>query len=368
MLLMLLTIYNKPTGFARRSERIEALSKKLADKKGKLFAVKCDITKEEDIIKGFQWVAENMGPVHILVNNAGVLRLGTLTEGKTEDWKQILDTNVLGLCICTREAAKSMKENNIDGHVVHINSIAGHWVGDFPKLNVYGASKFAVTALTDTLRKEFNLNGSKIKVTSVSPGAVRTEIMTSVEDFDAEIIKNIPILESEDVADAVLYAIVCGISMYNGTEVKMDVHTPPPTSVLAGDIALKSEGTTVTTISITIPGVQANTTSRSSYVYVVVSEQKSNNITKRDADLQESSEKEEILQFAPEVAAGAYDITIVLMNVYKDKRSYKDYKSLSKVYTASLSVLLSVMRCCRCSWWFHFYRGTIGHLLQSKIV
>ncbi|GLV42881.1 uncharacterized protein CBL_09961 [Carabus blaptoides fortunei] len=128
-------------------------------------------------------------------------------KGKTEDWKQILDTNVLGLCICTREAAKSMKENNIDGHVVHINGIFGHWVSDFPKLSVYGASKFAVTALTDTLRKEFNLKGSKIKVTSVSPGAVQTEVMTNIEDFDAELIKNIPMLESEDVADAILYVI-----------------------------------------------------------------------------------------------------------------------------------------------------------------
>ncbi|GLV36692.1 uncharacterized protein CBL_02473 [Carabus blaptoides fortunei] len=125
-------------------------------------------------------------------------------KGKTEDWKQVLDTNILGLCICTREAAKSMKENTIDGHIVHINSIGGHWVGNFPRINVYGASKFAVTALTDTLRKEFNSNGSKIKVTSVSPGAVRTEMMTSV---DSETIKHIPALESEDVADAVLYAI-----------------------------------------------------------------------------------------------------------------------------------------------------------------
>ncbi|GLV43845.1 uncharacterized protein CBL_11575 [Carabus blaptoides fortunei] len=128
-------------------------------------------------------------------------------KGKTEDWKQMLETNVLGLSICTREAAKSMEENNIDGHIVHINSVAGHWVGDYPQISIYGASKFAVTALADTLRRQFSLDGSKIKVTSVSPGAVKTEIMTSAVDFDSEMMKNYPILQPDDVADAVLYAI-----------------------------------------------------------------------------------------------------------------------------------------------------------------
>ncbi|GLV42885.1 hypothetical protein CBL_09965 [Carabus blaptoides fortunei] len=182
---------------------------------------------------------------------------------------------------------------------------------------------------------------------------------------------------AQTMPDSTSYNItVCGVNMYNGTEVKMDVYTPPPTPVLAGDIVINREGTTASTISITIPGVQANATSRSSYVYVVVSEHNSNNITKRNAALQESSEKEEILQFAPGAentwiavefqsrdsystfiigsnscthsehlnedlinkpltSAGTYDITIVLMNVYRDKRSYKDYKSLSSVHTAS---------------------------------
>lgn len=73
----------------------------------------------------------------------------------------------MGLCICTREAIKVMKENEIDGHIVHINSIAGHYVPQLPKpvLNVYPASKFAVTALTETLIHELKCEGSRIKVT-----------------------------------------------------------------------------------------------------------------------------------------------------------------------------------------------------------
>lgn len=86
-------------------------------------------------------------------------------DGDTEAWKTIFDVNVLGLCIATREAVKSMKENNIDGHIVHINSVVGHQVINYPGLNVYPASKHAVTALTETLRLEFNSLGLKIKIT-----------------------------------------------------------------------------------------------------------------------------------------------------------------------------------------------------------
>lgn len=79
----------------------------------------------------------------------------------------MLDVNVLALCICTQEAIKSMDKYNIDGHVVHINSILGHEVLTLPKtlpFSVYPATKFAVTALTETLRKELVQRESKIKV------------------------------------------------------------------------------------------------------------------------------------------------------------------------------------------------------------
>lgn len=104
--------------------------------------------------------------MHILINNAGGAGLSTnLIEGDTEVWKRVFDLNVLGLCIATREAVKNMKENNVDGHIIHINSIAGHKVLNVPNFNVYPASKFAVTALTETLRQELNSIGSKIKIT-----------------------------------------------------------------------------------------------------------------------------------------------------------------------------------------------------------
>uniref|UniRef100_A0A1Y1LM95 Dehydrogenase n=1 Tax=Photinus pyralis TaxID=7054 RepID=A0A1Y1LM95_PHOPY len=200
-------------GLARRKELVEEIARKLqrGTNTGKLYAYKADVSKEEDILEAFRWITENVGPVHILVNNAGIMRPGGLLDGTSDGWKEIFDTNVLGLCVATREAIKIMRAHSIDGHVVHINSISGHTIEYFPNLNVYPASKFAVTALTETLRQELNSVGSKIKITSISPTGVDTKInengglvyppeMMAVKD-------TLRLLDSKDVADAVCYVL-----------------------------------------------------------------------------------------------------------------------------------------------------------------
>lgn len=199
-------------GLARRVEAVEELAKKLTGKKGKLHAIKTDITKEEDILNAFKWIKANVGPIHILVNNAGIVQDNQLMTGETAKWRKTFDTNVLGLCIATREAVNSMIDNKIDGHVIHINSVAGHRLFNFPGIDIYAASKHAVTALTETLRHEINHNKLKIKITSVSPGYVDTEILYVNKIVDAhpelrESLPKAPALKSEDIADAVLYAL-----------------------------------------------------------------------------------------------------------------------------------------------------------------
>ncbi|XP_023312927.1 farnesol dehydrogenase-like, partial [Anoplophora glabripennis] len=122
------------------------------------------MTKQEEIQEAFKWIKENVGPVNILINNAGINRKTTIIDGNIEDWKKVLDTNILGLAVASREAIKVMQEHLIDGHIVNINSVSGHQVSSLPFLNVYPASKYAVTALTETLRKELVAIKSKIKI------------------------------------------------------------------------------------------------------------------------------------------------------------------------------------------------------------
>ncbi|XP_065167355.1 farnesol dehydrogenase-like [Atheta coriaria] len=198
-------------GLARRVDRIETLAQKLSKEnaKGKLHAVKCDMRVESDVVKAFEWATKNVGNVHVLVNNAGIATKSNLSEGITEDWRKIMETNVLGLCIATREATKIMKANKIEGHIIHINSIAGQSHVYFPTAGVYGASKHAVTNLTEILRQEMVAQKTNIKVTSISPGTVKTEII-DIDSMDEEMKKmfgNMPMLESQDIADGVLYIL-----------------------------------------------------------------------------------------------------------------------------------------------------------------
>lgn len=198
-------------GLARRVERVQTLAQKLAKEgaKGKLHALQCDMRVESDIVRAFEWTTKNVGNIQVLVNNAGVVSKSNLTEGATEDWRMILETNVLGLCIATREASKIMKANKTEGHIIHINSIAGHYHQYFPTIGVYGASKHAVTNLTEILRQEMVAQKTNIKVTSISPGFVRTEIINMAEMTEEmnKFFTEAPALESQDIADGVLYVL-----------------------------------------------------------------------------------------------------------------------------------------------------------------
>ncbi|XP_062558600.1 farnesol dehydrogenase-like [Armigeres subalbatus] len=200
-------------GLARRVDRVEALKTDLpASAADRLHAVKCDVSKEEDILQVFKWVEEKFGGVDVLINNAGIVRQTDLIDAdNTKMLREVLDTNVLGLVLCSREAYQSMKKRSVDGHIVHINSVLGHTVLNFPHLNVYPASKHAVTAITETMRNELRTAGTKIKITSISPGVVRTEIVP--ESF---IEQGHPMLESEDISEAVLYVL--------GTPPRVQIH------------------------------------------------------------------------------------------------------------------------------------------------
>ncbi|PSN44167.1 Farnesol dehydrogenase [Blattella germanica] len=191
----------KVVGLARRVERVEELSKSLKSPKGVLHAVKCDITKEAEVKKAFEWIKSKLGGVDILINNAAVAKEASLIDGPPEDLRSMLDLNIMGLSMCTQEALKSMKERGVDdGHIVHINSVAGH----APPMDLYcmySATKHAVTALTEGLRKQLIKQKSKIRVTSLSPGLVKTEMPPE------EFLNNMPYLEASDIADACLYVL-----------------------------------------------------------------------------------------------------------------------------------------------------------------
>lgn len=157
-------------GLARRAERVEAIIKELGETKGKAYAYKCDVSDAKSVTEAFKWIESKFGVVNILVNNAGISRnTSILSEGDDafQKMNEIIDTNVIGLLSCTREAHRLMKKSDDYSLIVNINSILGHSVPFMQMpVSVYPASKHAVTALTETLRQELVVSGSeKIRVT-----------------------------------------------------------------------------------------------------------------------------------------------------------------------------------------------------------
>ncbi|XP_055915083.1 farnesol dehydrogenase-like [Eupeodes corollae] len=196
----------KVVALGRRLERLEKNHSKLPDEAQKLFYPrKCDVTSIDDVRATFEWIEETLGGTDILVNNAGIRKSGDLMEMDLDDIDAVINTNLRGLIYCTQAAFRSMKARNFDGHIVHINSINGHVVpnrGPGQSSNVYTPTKFSVTAATEVMRKEMINLQTKIKVTSISPGLVRTEIVAD-EIFD----KIGCYLKPEDISQAVLFAI-----------------------------------------------------------------------------------------------------------------------------------------------------------------
>ncbi|XP_075238673.1 farnesol dehydrogenase-like [Lycorma delicatula] len=170
-------------GLARRSDRLEELKNKLKGQKGKFHPVKTDLAKEADILSAFQWVEKNLGGIHILINNAGIL-LGfiPIEASSTDDWRQIYDINVIALQICSREGIRSMRKHNIDdGYIINISSIIAHVSTPITGIATYYASKKAVNTIGEGLRAELGQTNSKIRVTTISPGYVKTEIVEQIE-------------------------------------------------------------------------------------------------------------------------------------------------------------------------------------------
>ncbi|KAL6262969.1 hypothetical protein P5V15_005758 [Pogonomyrmex californicus] len=192
--------------FARRVDKIKEITDNLVDSSGKLHPIECDVTKEESVTMAFAWVKNNLGPISVLVNSAGVTKESSLIDGTLEDWRRVFDVNVLGLCLCTREAVRMMRETAIDDAVViHVNSLAAERVPFIPGFSVYPASKRAVTGLAMTLRHE--LAGTRIRVTNISPGLVATGFMASYSVFSPEAMAAMPTLDPEDVAAAAIYVL-----------------------------------------------------------------------------------------------------------------------------------------------------------------
>lgn len=199
-------------GMARRIDRLEQLKKDIVATKSdaQFHSVKCDLTQESEIKTAFEYVVNTLGGVDVLVNNAGVVKQTSFfAEDNLDQLKSVIDTNLLGLISCTKKAFKSMSDRDVPGYIINISSVAGHMVPNLPgMMNVYPSSKHGVTALNTVIRHELNyLKKNNIRVSNVSPGGVRTEIIEGSGLDKDNLPPGVHLLEPEDVSETVLYLL-----------------------------------------------------------------------------------------------------------------------------------------------------------------
>jgi clavulanate-9-aldehyde reducatase len=193
---------------ARRKDRLDQLVERIGSEGGAAHSFEVDLCDEGAARAFVEGASERMGGLDILVNNAGLMLLGPVGGADTEEWRRMVEVNLLGLLYCTHAALPLMQQGG-GGHIVNLSSVAGRTatLGS----GVYNLTKWGVTGFSEALRQEVLHSG--IRVTVVEPGYVATElqeqntnpvVLEGLEKFRQQIGEP---MEAEDIAAAILYAV-----------------------------------------------------------------------------------------------------------------------------------------------------------------
>ncbi|MDH7516316.1 MAG: SDR family oxidoreductase [Bacteroidota bacterium] len=191
---------------ARRLSILEEIATDIREKHGvRVLPIRMDVRNRSEVFSTVEHLPAEWREIDILVNNAGVPRgLEKLHHGDPDDWAEMIDTNITGLLLVTRAVLPGMVERG-RGHIINIGSIAGHEA--YPMGAVYNATKFAVDAITKSLRMD--LVDTPLRVSTVDPGLVETNF--SVVRFHGDVERARKVYEGltpctpDDVAEAVLF-------------------------------------------------------------------------------------------------------------------------------------------------------------------
>ena len=193
---------------ARRADRIEELAARINADGGQAVAIETDVSDEAGARAFVEGAREQLGGLHGLVNNAGLMLLGPVEGADTDHWRRMIDVNCLGLLYCTHAALPIMREEGA-GHIVNLSSVAGR-VAALGSA-VYNLTKWGVTGFSEGLRQE--ALHANIRVTVIEPGYVETELQGHNEgnpivmEAMEKTRQQIDPLQASDIADAILYAL-----------------------------------------------------------------------------------------------------------------------------------------------------------------
>jgi len=153
----------------------EEVARQIGSSRGRALAVKADVRRGDEISRMFEAAVKNLGGIHILVNNAGIVLRKPAEEIAEEEWDKLIDINLKGTFLCAQAAAKAMIKGGKGGRIINLSSIMGGVA--LPPRAAYCASKGGIIALTKDLAAEWAKHG--ITVNAIAPGWTITEMTQS---------------------------------------------------------------------------------------------------------------------------------------------------------------------------------------------
>lgn len=168
---------------ARRLDKLEEIVQKLSVSAEDYLAVETDVTDVTSVDNLVEQTMTKFGRVDVLINSAGIMPLSTLAEGRVDEWDNMIDVNIQGTLHSIKNVLPVMRKQR-NGHIINIASIAAHEAN--PLGGVYGATKAAVLMISNSLRKEESNAKNNVRVSVISPGAVNTELLNSVNSKDTK--------------------------------------------------------------------------------------------------------------------------------------------------------------------------------------
>ncbi|XOV82317.1 MAG: SDR family NAD(P)-dependent oxidoreductase [bacterium] len=191
-------------------QALQAAEAELAGSNARLLALQLDVTDRAQYKKVADQVEAELGSIHVLCNNAGVYRGGSMDAATYEDWDWIMGVNVGGVVNGLQTLVRRIQRHGEGGHIVNTASMAG--VTTSPGLGVYNASKFAVVGLSESLRAD--LEADNIGVSVLCPGMVRTKILESERNRPTAY----DVTEADSVAAAQAHSEIMNLAMNAGID------------------------------------------------------------------------------------------------------------------------------------------------------
>lgn len=183
---------------------METIVQQIQDAGGTAAFVVLDVTQRDDVQNFVDFTVDKFGRLDVIVNNAGIMPLSPIEALKVNEWDAMIDINIKGVLYGIAAALPVMKAQD-SGHIVNIASVAGHIVTR--NSAVYCGTKVAVRAISEGLRQEV---GEKIRTTIISPGAVQSNLASTISDAEAKAeeqkVRDIAV-KAEAIASAIAFAI-----------------------------------------------------------------------------------------------------------------------------------------------------------------